>query len=375
MNILFVIKSLAGPAGGAERVISLISSSLAARFHDVSMLSFDPPGSQDFYPVSPSVSRFRFGLGSASKRSSPLEILQRVTRTRRLTKSLRADVAIGFMHSAFVPLGIALWGKQIPVIGCERTAYRHYQSRPLERLTIRATLPLFDCLTVNNEGVREGYPRAIAQRMKVLHNPVASLGRSADVTGSDRKVLLAVGQLRPEKGHSILLAAFARVAVRFPDWRLRLVGDGALMTGLQFQAKSLGIAHAVEFAGVIEEVTREYQSAQLFVLPSFYEGFPNSLAEALSHGLPAIGFEDCPGTNELIESGINGYLVRGADRVERLALALEESMASPERRRQMSVHAIDSVKPYGIETVTDEWERLLSSAVQRSKERGGKVHA
>lgn len=365
MKVLLVIKSLSTAAGGAERVLSIVSNALASRGHDVRVLSFDRQNVRDYYSVGVKVSRIRLGVGETTQPSNPVELIRRIRRLREYTSAHRPDVALGFMHSSFVPLAIALMGSKIPVIGCERTAYQHYLGRPLDRFLVRATLPLLHCLTANNDAVRRGYPAAIARRMIIIPNPVIRAKRFSSTARKGRKILLTVGRLEPEKDQSTLIYAFARIAPRFPDWCLRIVGHGPLMDRLRAEAKLLGVAPVVQLPGVVENVADEYRRAQLFALPSVYESFPNGLAEALAHGLPAVGFAYCPGTNDLIANGVNGLLASDGDRVTELARALEELMSAPERRRQMAAAAVESVKPYGLQSVIDKWEQLLRSAVRR----------
>jgi len=257
-------------------------------------------------------------------------------------------------------------GTRIPVIGSERTSYCHYRGRWVERLLVRLTLPLLQNLTANSEGVRNGFPTAIARKMVVIPNPVAVADAVNDMKQAE-KVILSVGGLRPEKDHSTLLGAFAQIARHFPDWRLRLVGDGPMQSALELKAKALGVTDRVDFVGAVRDVSSEYRRAQLFVLPSVYEAFPNCLAEALAHGLPAIGFGDCAGTNELIIDGVNGVLIQGSDRQKALADALSKMISNRRKRQQLSRASPKSIERYSLDSVADQWERLISSAISRGR--------
>lgn len=94
-------------------------------------------------------------------------------------------------------------------------------------------------------------------------------------------------------------------------------------------------------------------------MPSRWEGFPNALAEALAHGLPAVGFSECAGVNSLIQSGKNGLLASGNNDPMTLAKALQQLMASPDNRRDMGQEAIETVALYKPDAVFDQWERLF----------------
>src|SRR6185295_13406865 len=147
-----------------------------------------------------------------------------------------------------------------------------------QRALLLATAPLLYRMTVNGQGIRRGFPKPLASRMEVIPNPVGRAVRSADPVGPEVKTLLSVGGLRPEKDHKTLISAFSRIADRFPDWRLRIVGEGPLLDALREQASALGLGDRIQLAGATKGVESEYLSAQLFVLPSIYEAFPNCLA-------------------------------------------------------------------------------------------------
>lgn len=365
MKLLFVIKSLALPGGGSERVLADLTAMLAARGHDISVATFDPEGASTFYPFHSSVRRVALGIGNVAANSSAGEVVRRVRALRELSRALRPDVAIGFMHSAYVPLAVAFAGTGTPVIASEHIVYSHYARKPIQRILLRAVTPLLAGITCISSQMRDGFPKAIARKMTVIPNPVASRPDvAADTEGEARKTLLAVGRLEDQKDHATLIAAFAQIAGDFPDWRLRIVGEGALRPQLQRQVQALDLDGRVVLPGAMGQIGPEYAAAQLFASPSKYESFGLSTAEALAYGLPVVGFADCPGTNELIEDGVNGVLVKGSDRVDALAPGLAEMMRSPERRRLLGSAGPRSVKRFAPERIADLWEELLQAAAR-----------
>jgi glycosyltransferase involved in cell wall biosynthesis len=364
VKILFVIKSLSLPGGGAERVLTAIATALAERGHEITVLSFDPAESADFYSSGPAVRRLRLGIGQRDARSHPLETARRIRDIRNTARHLAPDVAIGFMHSAFIPLSLALLGTGVPTIGSERTSYDHYRTRALQRTLLRATFRLLTAMTVNNDGVRRGFPSALAAKMTVLPNPVMPAQVTADPIGSAEKTLLSVGGLRIEKDHRTLISAFAQLAERFAEWRLRIVGEGPMRGALRAQISKLGLDGRIELAGATTSIEGEYRVAQLFVLPSIYEAFPNCVAEALAHGLPAIGFHDCTGTNALIQPGVNGELAVGPVRVDALRDTLERLMSSPSLRQRLGRQAPSTVEQYSLPATVDRWDQLLQQVAR-----------
>jgi glycosyltransferase involved in cell wall biosynthesis len=281
---------------------------------------------------------------------------------RRAAATIRPDIAVGFMHSSYIPLGIALLGTGIPLVASEHISYDHYRSRIVEAALLRVTPRLARKITVLSEAVRAGFPAGIRRAMTVVPNPVSPpCSERADVSGGGGKfkTLLAVGRLDPQKDHAVLIEAFARLAGDFPDWRLRIVGDGRLRSALDAQVRRLGLEERVVLAGVVADMGPEYAAAHLFVMPSAYESFGLTTAEALGCGLPVVGFADCPGTNELVVDGVNGLLASGPDRVWALSEALSRLMAAPALRQKLGANGPASVEAFAPERIADVWEALL----------------
>jgi glycosyltransferase involved in cell wall biosynthesis len=96
--------------------------------------------------------------------------------------------------------------------------------------------------------------------------------------------------------------------------------------------------------GVTAAIGEEYQLAEAFVISSRYEAFGLVTAEAMSHGLPVVGFADCPGTNELIEAERTGLLVDpGTNRAESLARALSRLLEDPVLRCRLGTSARQAI--------------------------------
>jgi glycosyltransferase involved in cell wall biosynthesis len=363
MKLAFVIKTLDSRGGGAERVLTQVTSELVKRGHQISLLTFGAPGEPDFYPVDPAIERIWLGAGNVQTPSGVIDVLSRIKKLRRAIRDVGPDAAIGFMHSSYIPLAIALPGSSIPVVASEHTSFDHFRRLPLHAFLLRAAAPFFARMTIISEALRNDFPRHAAERMAVIPNPLIPLSARADPIGGRQKILLHVGRLSEEKDQRTLIEAFAQVAPAHPEWMLRIVGQGALRGELEAIITALGIEDRVELAGVTGDIGSTYASAQLFAMPSRYESFGLATAEALAAAIPAIGFADCAGTNELIRNGVNGLLVEGPDRVSALADGLDLLMSSPKLRQQMSAAAPASVEMFKLEAIVDQWEALLETIV------------
>ena len=269
LNIAFVVKTLDSRGGGAERVLAQVTGELAGRRHDITLVSFDTADSADFYEIDPRVKRVWLAAGRRGSPTSLTDALKRVTALRREMRRINPDIAIGFLNSAYVPLGLAMIGTGKPVIASEHIVYGHYRHHPVDGLILRSTAPLYARIAIVSEAVRQTFPPRLRNRMTVIENPVdAGFMPVPDDNVAKRDVILTVGRLVPQKDQGTLIAAFARIAGSHPDWTLRIVGEGELSSQLKALARKLGIGDRVELPGATREIGREYASARIFALSS-----------------------------------------------------------------------------------------------------------
>jgi colanic acid/amylovoran biosynthesis glycosyltransferase len=187
------------------------------------------------------------------------------------------------------------------------------------------------------------------------------LSRFPVVDRSDRGTatrILNVGRTVPEKGQALLIEAVADLAARGMEARLTIVGGGPQLDELRALAKRLGVAQSVEFTGPVGqgEILSHYERADVFAMPSFAEGIPVVLMEAMATGLPVVSTH-IAGIPELVSNGQSGFLVQPG-RADALRDALERVLdASPDERAAMG-HA-GRAKVEGEFAIDRVAERLL----------------
>ena len=366
MKVLFFIKALSIHGGGAERVLVDVVNALSSRGHLVYVATFDPIDSHPYYALDSSVKLMKLGVGNIEKTSHLFEAAMRVLAMRRVVLEVSPEIAVGFMHSSYVLLGFSLLGTKIPVVASEHIGIAHYDSRPIQKILVLLATLLVKKITVVSEQIRLEFPDYLQRKMLVIRNPVSFVRPELVGYGKvsrTQKVLLSVGRFRIQKNFNCLISAFARIADSFPDWKLRIVGDGELRPAMELQIRELGLIDRVELPGSVRDMSSEYLNADVFVLPSLYESFGLATAEAMLHGLPAVGFEDCSGTNQLIKHDENGLLVGSKDRITMLAHSLNALMIDPEyRMRLANASKAWLIRKHGIDTVLDSWEGLLADS-------------
>jgi glycosyltransferase involved in cell wall biosynthesis len=365
MRLLFVARAIDRMAGGVERIITVLMNELSARGNQVSLLTWDLADAESFYPMEPAIDWHRLGLGSPNVRASAVLLMHRGRAVRGLISRQKPQAIVCFQDGPFMAIRGYTLGWRIPIIAAERNAPDrfHYISAGRYRGIIFQSLRLATRITIQCESYRDLYPHFLQKRLVCIPNPVppARVQAHPDVANiQGRYRLLSVGRLGFQKNYRVLLEAFARLASRYANWDLMILGEGEDRIPLECLRRTHGLQDRVLLPGVTKSVEECYVSSHLFCLPSRWEGFPNALAEALAHGLPAVGFSGCAGVRDLITSGHSGLLAPGNGAIDSLTDALGELMSNAELRRSMGAAAIQSMQRFHPNKVFSRWQELLS---------------
>ena len=328
--------------GGAERVTLQWAEWLSKGGWSVTLLT-SKSASHDFYPVPAGLRRVQEpALPGLLNRALfwPLKLL----RLRKLLQREQPALLIGMTTLPSIKLALA----SIGLSSCLVLSERNYPpARPLAwrwRLLRRLAYPRAHLHLVQTQGIAQWlHQRGLARRTAVLPNAIVwPIPRLAPWLNPERsvppgqKVILAVGTKLHQKGFDRLVAAFARLQADFPDWSLVILGiDEAPYRGVN-QAARLRQLMGTESSrlilpGNVGNVGDWYKASALFVLSSRFEGYPNVLLEAMASGLPCLAV-DCPtGPSDLIDPGLNGWLVSeqvaSTDMEQPLRQALEDTAA------------------------------------------------
>ncbi len=181
----------------------------------------------------------------------------------------------------------------------------------------------------------------------------------------EASVVGAIGRLNEQKGHRYLLEAAARVVARSGQTRVLIVGDGDLMEPLQVQARGLGIADHVVFAGHRPDVRDLLGAIDVFCISSTYEGTPLTLFEAMAAG-KAIVSTAVDGCREVIDDGRTGLLVPPRD-PEALAAAILRVLEDDRLRRDLGAAARAASSRYDIRSCVSQMEALYDEVLAEKR--------
>ncbi|HZG17445.1 MAG TPA: glycosyltransferase [Candidatus Bathyarchaeia archaeon] len=357
LRIVFVIPNLAG--GGAERVMITVLRHLdRSRFEPI-LMTVDLSGP---YVASIPEDVQVVNLQSGRVRHAWRKMIKEINR-------LQPDVVMSTMDymNLAVLAGKMAYAQKPRIIVREANTPTHAMGALsfLKRVAFKTMYRLLytkaDGIIVQSEGMKQDLlhflPSLSPNKVIRIYNPLdvttvlRQAARKEDAfLPSAGKQIVAAGRLTYQKGFDLLLAAFAQLTQIVQDVRLTILGEGPLEADLKAQARALGIEERVCFLGFQQNPYAYLAQADLFVLPSRWEGFPNILLEALACGCQVVA-TDCPsGPREILQQNQYGLLVE-PEQVAALAngmisvLCGEHTFASG-RERALAFEAKQVVKAY-----------------------------
>lgn len=366
MRLLIYIHSLEN--GGAERVVANLANHWAGLGWEVTVVTVAPQAS-DFYRVAPEVRRVALDLtGSGGGLLAGFwRTARRVHALRRVLRRLRPDVALSAMHTANVVLSMAARG--MPGLLAVGSEHNFPPKAPMgivwETLRRHAYGHLAAVAALTSECAAWLGAHSHARRVPVIPNPVCwplanqePIREPAEACRPGRRILLAVGRISEEKNFTTLVAIFARLAPRHPEWDLVILGDGPLRAALRAQAEQAGLGERIFLPGRVGNMGDWYARASVYAMSSHFEGFPNTLVEAMAYGLPAVSFDCDTGPRDIVRQGVDGFLVRPGDTAG-MEAALDGLMRDAALRAQFAARAIEARERFSMDKISRMWEALF----------------
>ena len=427
MNITFLTASLG--SGGAERVVSLLANRMSEMGHQVEIicLMYDDV----YYQTKPVVTL------TVVPRVCPGNLIKRLFWLRRYVQKSGTEVCVAFTEGVYCATICALLGTGIPVIASERLD-PHYMSWQ-RNLLKKIFLPHAAWLVVQTEHIKSYFKGKVAKKTSIILNPVNEkvfeiandndndddnenyltehkdtktqrvvnderLMVNGDGLAVKENTIISVARLFPQKRQEVLIGAFAKIAEKYPEWKLVIYGEGPERAKLEkliaslndnesylntkvTEDKSVGakeqktqnevhgderlmvnderlkIKERILLPGRCETIIEELNKAKIFTLSSDYEGLSNAMLEAVCVGLPIVSTR-VSGTDELIREGVNGYVVDCGD-TDALAEALEKLMGDEKKIQQFSAESRKMAEQFRLDHIVRDWLELMERVIKK----------
>jgi glycosyltransferase involved in cell wall biosynthesis len=362
MKIAIVIGSLG--RGGSERQIVNFVQAAHPDHADVVVVCLQEEG-ELAWEVRAAGARV-MALGFNGVRDSPLPALLRLLLVLHTEKPDVVYALLFWGYSLALPATALAAPRAIRIAGRrslpEFDTPAHPLLLPLRSLADRLT----DAVVANSDEVRTAWARVsptLASKIRVIPNGVVlpDVSRQRTTPSSERPSVICVANLIAYKGHGTLVEAAAYVSRRMPAWSLLLVGEGPERQSIEEEIARRGLADVITLLGRRDDVGSLLRRADVAVLPSYTEGLPNAVLEAMAYGVPVVA-TNVGGTRSLLATGA-GIIVPPRD-ARALASALERMLSDPELRARAGREGRAIAARYTVARMRDETLDLFRELVR-----------
>lgn len=357
MRIGFFVPWITKGRGGTEHVGQMMANAMAARGHDVTVLTFDDSRGPALWPLDDGIDLVHLPEAetAAADQRMAIEVASR---------------NLGVLVGLHMNRGFARYVRCATKAGLPLVLSEHADPAgpaqlgtfsPEERGVVFFGATLIHLL---GDPFRATLDEHLQDRIRVVPNTIRPpKGQAQAGKRTGRKTLLAVARLVPPKNMSRLIEVFARLAPDHPDWSLRIVGDGPQKKALARQAKRTRLGDRITLTGALDDPYPAYEAAQLFVTASVHEAFGLTACEASAHGLPVVGYAACNGLRGQVVHGETGWLAAGGAATGSLADDLSMLMRDDALRGRMGHAARARYQThYAPEPVHAAWEGMIAEA-------------
>lgn len=350
IKILFILPSLS--AGGAERVISFVSQNInKEKFHPILLVAgfvsdavYDVSNVEVKYLNKPRILTALPTIIATIKKLKPNIVVSSIAHVN----TAMAFISPFFKRTKFI-------GREATVLGQRKNEKKVRKWSPFHLLP--NGFKNLDALICQSQDMAKDMIdnfEISKDKIHVINNPISNLPSVKEkATASTPRKFITVGRLTEVKGHMRLLEILSKLNEPFI---YTIIGDGGLKDDIFNKAKALNIFDAIKHIPFTNEVNDFLAENDLFLQGSFVEGFPNALLESCVVGTPVLAFKAPGGTKEIVENGVNGYLVSNEE--EYLERLKDDFNFNPEDVRE-SVY-----KKFNQETILQQYEDLFQNIVK-----------
>lgn len=298
--------------GGMERIMSELAKYFNTKGHEVHVLFLIDH--KPFYKVDESIKLYYPKLNNdASDSRGVLYWVRVIWYIRKTIKAINPDTVFSIPQGYSNLTVFSLLGTEIPVYISDRNSPNKpvpFKSRVLRKIFY----PLANGIIAQTEFAKENLIKSGInnKNIEVIPNPLKVI--TSYKRESDKLTIINIGRFVMEKNQKELIDIFSKTDNE--DWQLKIIGSGPLKKSLEAQINKLGLENKVFLLEPVSNVDKEMSQADIFAFTSIYEGFPNSLSEAIAYPLACISYDCITGPSEMIIDGENGYLVENNNQEE-----------------------------------------------------------
>lgn len=374
IKILFIITS--SGIGGAEKMLYYTATGLNYNKYDVSVCSLKKKGEIAAYLEKQGIEVYCLHMGGRERFLGWLSSIIALIRLFPYLIRIRPTIIHSFLFRANILARIAGYLTGVPIVissvrvmGGEKK-YFHY----VEMIT--------SFMVDHYVAVSESVLRHIIDKSRISNEKISVIYNGVNIKSQDDlheqnvkapltienedRILMTVGRLHEQKGHCYLIQAVSKVRKEFPKVKLLVAGEGEEENNLKKLVKSLDLTNEVIFAGLSSDIEGILPMAELFILPSLWEGLPNALLEAMAAGKPVVA-TNVGGIPEIVVHGETGILIPPRD-PDALAIAIIDLLQNRLKAKDMGeAGRIRAGKRFSIYKMIEKTENLYQEFLKEKQ--------
>lgn len=176
----------------------------------------------------------------------------------------------------------------------------------------------------------------------------------------DNNQIISVGRLEEVKDFYTLILVFSVIVKKYPNYVLKIIGEGSMREKLEEQIKNCNLEKKVILTGKLNEneINNEFLKSDIFVLTSKSESFSLVLCEAMNYGIPCVAFDVDVGPREIIQNGKNGFLIEDRN-IDLMIKKIDGLLSNNDIRKKMGIDAKKKASQYYPDKILDKWVYIL----------------
>lgn len=344
-------------SGGTERVaVQLANGLMEENIYDICFISLTEQKKTPFYPIHPDIHRYRLGKKWIQPGPGYIPLIGKL---RKFLKTQQIDIIIDIDIVLDVLAIPAARGLKTKVVSWEHFTVDFELSVLYRKMILRYSVKRSDYVVVLTDGDLKSYKERLGRKKAIrrIYNPVAYEPEN-EAGAEKKKMILSVGRLVPEKGIEYIKKVSIKILERYPEWQWIILGDGVERKNLEQFIIDNQLENRLVLKGNVDNVDEYMKQASIFVITSKYEGLGLSMLEARAMKVPCVSFAVKMGPRELIQNGIDGYLVRPFD-CNRMVKKIERLINEPEQRSQFAENAFLCMDEFKLQKIINQWKEIL----------------
>lgn len=345
-SILFVINNL--DLGGAGKMMKYVINKSSVWFKNVSLIEvYAKEASKD---IPASVKAFPLGIEVKGVVGFRYRLIKAI---REIVKREKPDMVLTFVSDMCVNTRIATLG--LNTIVCSADRGDPYTETFPWTILVPWAFNRSDYCFFQLDKARDGYSAKVQKKSFVIPNVFIARPGNTPYSGERKKTIVSAGRFVIEKGYDVLIKAFAKVHEKHPEYTMTIYGEGPFLDQYHKLAQELGVDDLITYPGYVKDVAASVREDGVFVLPSRYEGIPNSLIEALSVGIPCVSTDCTPGGPMFLTRGGKNGLIVPIDDTEAMMDAILRIIEDPQLAKVLETKGPEIVNELKDEVIGKMW--------------------